>query len=450
MTTTDDRADELLDMFAEDERRESMPPPGVRSAKVTWANTIEPEPVRWAWEDAGQGRIPAGSLSIAAGREGTGKSSQGIWMASQTSRGTLEGCFAGKPRKVLYVAIEDSWKYTLVPRAMAAKADLTMIGRFEVVTTTDDYNEASVILSLPHDNDLLKRTIIEHDVALVVIDPLLSVIGSSLDSHRSRDVREALDPLAGIADETGALIYGIAHFNKSTGTDAAALITGAGAFKDVPRTIFGFARDEENQTRLMTQVKNSLGRDDLPSRTYTIESVEIPTKKGTAVTGRFLFTGETTRTVSDVLRDSRRDGSGQNMTADQFIATYLKGAGGTAPANTVIEAGEDAGFSESTLKNARSKVADTKSTGFKEKTHYWILREDQPKTSVDTAVGTVGTTFKQVVPTVPTSVPTESDSDPVEAEESVPPGAVTASTPGQTDRVAAALANAKKTVEALQ
>jgi hypothetical protein len=371
-----DRSDELLEMYAH-EIDQPTAPQGVRTAKVTWADTIEPEPVRWAWEDGGEGRIPAGSLSVAAGREGTGKSSCGIWLASQITRGTLDGCFKGTPRKALYVAVEDSWKHTLVPRAMAARADLSLLGRFEVVTTTLDGRETALSLSLPHDNDLLTETIIANNIALVVIDPLMSVIGSTIDTHRNREVRDALDPIVRIADETGAVFFGIAHFNKSSGTDAASLISGSGAFKDVPRSVFGFARDDDGQTRIMTQVKNSLGRDDLPSRTYTIESVTIDTKKGPANTGRLLFTGETERTVADVLRDSRRDGGGGAMTAADFIATYLRGAGGQAPANEVIAAGLAAGFSESTLKNARAKVADSRSSGFKDKSHVWTLREGE-------------------------------------------------------------------------
>jgi hypothetical protein len=42
-----------------------------RQARITWADEIEPEPVTWAWETGDDGRIPTGSLSIAAGREGT-------------------------------------------------------------------------------------------------------------------------------------------------------------------------------------------------------------------------------------------------------------------------------------------------------------------------------------------------------------------------------------------
>lgn len=431
-----------------------------RQARITWASTIEPEPVVWAWKDAGEGRIPAGSLSIGAGREGTGKSSFGIWLASQVTRGALPGSYEGTPHRVLYVALEDSWKYTLVPRAMAAKADTSMIGRFEVVTKDlDTETETLVTLSLPNDNSLLQQAVAEHDVKLVVIDPLLSVIGGHIDTHRNREVRDALDPLVRIADETGAVIFGIAHFNKSTGTDASTLITGSGAFKDVPRSVFGFARDNEDGSRVVTQTKNSLGRDDLPSRIYQIESVTIDTPKGPAGTGRFLWVSETDRTVHDVLRDNNRaDPGGGKQSAGDFIQTYLKGAGGAASANAVISAGEAAGFKAKTLKNARGKVADTKSSGFKDKAHLWLVRPETVKNGVEApvgpTVGPVGPSSQTVGPTGPTRDLREPEpvgtDDPEPANEpatalldDIPAGAPTAHTPGYTDRVRQALANAR-------
>lgn len=123
---------------------------------------------------------------------------------------------------------------------IATGADLSKVGRFEVVSVDDD----ELTLSLPHDNTLLENEIREHGAALVVIDPLMSVIGERIDTHREREVRSALDPLARIADRTGCVILGIAHFNKGSGTDAASLITGSGAFKNVPRSVFGFACDD--------------------------------------------------------------------------------------------------------------------------------------------------------------------------------------------------------------
>jgi hypothetical protein len=73
---------------------------GQRRPKITWANEIDPKPVTWAWVTGDEGRLPAGTLSIAGGREGTGKSSFGIWLTAQITRGKLPGSFKGRRRRV--------------------------------------------------------------------------------------------------------------------------------------------------------------------------------------------------------------------------------------------------------------------------------------------------------------------------------------------------------------
>lgn len=363
-----------------------------RKARITWASQIEPEPVVWAWEEAGYGRLPSGSLSVAAGREGTGKSSFGIWLAGQFTRGTLPGSYFGTPRNVFYVAVEDSWKYTLVPRLIAAGADLSRVGRFDVISDVGD----EVTLSLPADNGLLEQEIVSHQVALVVIDPLMSVIGERIDTHRTREVRTALDPLAKMADRSGSVLLGIAHFNKGNGTDAASLITGSGAFKDVPRSIFGFARDEADETggRVMSQVKNSLGRDDLPSLSYLIESAEITTRKGTATTGRFTFTGTSDRSVADVLRENHTpaDADGDERSElERWLLDYLTAEGGSAAAQEVIRSARAAGFSENQVKKTRIRIkAKTERTGFG-KGASWVW-------SIDSGIDAIGAENKNLEP----------------------------------------------------
>lgn len=362
-------------------------PAPYRQARITWASTIEPAPVIWAWQPDGDGRIPAGSLSVAAGREGTGKSSFGIWLAAQITRGSLPGSFHGTPRAVFYVAVEDSWRHTLVPRLIAAGADLERVGRFEVVTDDGD----DVVLSLPHDNSLLESAIDTHGVALTVIDPLMSVIGAKIDTHRERDVRTALDPLAKMADRTGSVLLGIAHFNKGAGSDAASLITGSGAFKNVPRSVFGFARDEsdDNGGRVMSQVKNSLGRDDLPSLGYAIESFDVPTRTGTATTGRFVLTGTSERSVADILRDARGDSDDNDdrREIDRWLFDYLTSENGSALAAEIQRDGRSQGYSESAIKRARKRIgAASNRQGFGKGSKVWWTIDP-----ADTPPNTIGT-----------------------------------------------------------
>jgi AAA domain len=377
-----------------------------RRLVLTPASAIQPEPVVWAWEDEGQGRIPAGSLGLFAGREGTGKSSFLIWLSARITTGTLPGSFSG-PRGVIYVAVEDSWKYTIVPRLIAAGADLDLVYRAEVKTIEDD----SVSLSLPADNKLLADAITGHHVAMVALDPLMSAISDTLDTHVNRQVRQALDPLARIADQTGAVIAGIAHFNKSSSADASSLITASGAFKDVARFIFAFATDDEDGAQVITQTKNSLGLSSLPSLAYHIIEAIVPTAKGDAKVGKFVLDGLSERSVRDIL--SVQPG-GEERDALARAVDYLRKAlaDGPRPTKDVEEeAREVHRITKRTLDRARS---DLKIRTAKRGNAWWVSLPEHEgdlsalpaKAAKDAKDGTVGNIAKVAKSTSPREVGT--------------------------------------------
>jgi hypothetical protein len=216
---------------------------------------------------------------------------------------------------------------------------------------------------------------------------LLSLIGDGIDTHRERAVREAPDPLAQIADRTEAVLLGIAHFNKSAGTDISARITGSGAFKNVPRAIFGFGRDLEaaEGVCVLTQSKNSLGRSNLPSVRYRIESAEIQTLKGAAVTGRFVPLGVSERSVEDILAASSNGATPSPVTEklteqQEFILMYVEAYGderGEVPSRDVITQSEKEGYTQRDLVKARLSIGDrvqTRKVG-KEGGWNWFLAD---------------------------------------------------------------------------
>jgi hypothetical protein len=331
---------------------------GKRELQVTWANEIPTKKVIWAWE----GRIPMGSLAVGAGREGSGKSSFAIWLTAQITRGTLPGKLYGHPRRVLYVAVEDSWSHTLVPKLEAAGADISMVGRVDVTTSEDD----ELTLSLPNDMNATRLATLKNDVALLVLDPLMSLIDSGVDTHKNHEVRQgALDPLVKLADVTGAIVMCIAHFNKSIGPDPASMITGSGAFKDVPRVVLSFGRNKDR--RVMTQEKNSLGRDDLPSLSHDIESRRVEVSDGSTEVGVFLMGEESDQTVTDLLRESETPREDKVHGASEWLTDHITKAGGTVLASSVIESGREAGHSESSLRRAKKRlgIVAVKGTGAK-------------------------------------------------------------------------------------
>ena len=359
-------------------------PTPVRQLVLTRASQIMPAPVVWAWIDADTGRIPAGALVVAAGREGTGKSSFGIWLAAQITRGQLPGAWSGRPAAVIYVAIEDSWRHTLVPRLLAAGADLDLVYRAEVAVV-DQARTAT--LCLPADNQLLEAAVSEHRVALVVLDPLLSVIGAGIDTHRERDTRLALDPLAGLADRSGAVVLGIAHFSKAASTDASTLITGSTAFRNVARAIFGFARDEDG-AHVLSQTKNSLGRSDLPSFAYTVESVEVATPSGPTEVGRFAMLGHSERHVADILARPGLDDPDERRDAAAWLRSYLTDNGGEAEAADIFKAADKVGFSKDTLKRAKTRARVVSRKDGMDAGWMWVLDPNSHRpSSTDDAEG---------------------------------------------------------------
>jgi hypothetical protein len=329
------------------------PDPAARTIVLTPASAIRMRAVRWTWTD----RIPSGSLTVIPGREGIGKSLTLAWLSAQITRGVLPGCFYGQPRPVIYAATEDSWAHTIGPRLYAAGADLDMVYRVDVHHDDGGFDT----LTLPRDCAALAVEIRRLGVALLAADPLLSLIHASIDTHRDRDLRTALEPLVKMADATGCAVVGLAHFNKSASADALNLITGSRAFSAVARAVLAIARDDDagDGSCVMSQAKNNLGRLDLPSLRYIVESAEVPTEDGPAYVGRLVFTGESDRSVGDILGDAAgADGEdrGDRDAVAAWLVDYLTQRGGEAPWAELRKAARAEGIAERTLQRARSRA----------------------------------------------------------------------------------------------
>jgi hypothetical protein len=243
---------------------------------------------------------------------------------------------------------------------------------------------------------------------------LLSLILSSIDSHRDRDLRTALEPLVDMADRTGCAVVGLAHFNKSSSADALNLITGSRAFSAVARAVIAIARDDDDPTGscVMSQAKNNLGRLDLPSLRYIVESAEIPTEEGPTYVGKLAIIGESDRSVSDILGDATSGADPDDRTerdaAVGWLVDYLTQQGGEAGRDDVLQAGRAAGFSLATLKRAPRKAGVISARGGFPARAVWRINPDHGPSPV----GSVGSQLAQLAqvskaePTEPTGEPT--------------------------------------------
>ena len=289
-----------------------------------------PRPVRWVWTD----RIPAGMVSLAAGREGTGKSTMFLDRAARLTRGDLEGAHYGRPRSVVVAAAEDSWAHTVVPRLLAAGADLTRVLRVQIRLA----DLGTCELSLPDDVHVLGDVIRDHDVAMVVLDPLISRLSRRLDTHRDAEVRLGLEPLARVADETGAAVVGLIHVNKTATRDPGTSIMGSRGFVAVARAVMYVAVDTQDpRQRVLSVTKSNVGLDDtagLASLSYSVEGSTVETAEGPATTARVVWTGVAARGVREILAAGQDHGGGGSARA---TADWLRSAG--RPSGPVGECG---------------------------------------------------------------------------------------------------------------
>ncbi|MBC3988030.1 AAA family ATPase [Streptomyces sp. AC563] len=355
-----------------------------RRLVLTPASKVRIRPVRWLWDTTppnepptSHGRIPLNSLAIAAGGPGLGKSQCAVWMVARVTTGTLPGELWGKPRGVIYAATEDSWSYTIAPRLVAAGADMERVFRVDV----QDDEEMHARLTLPRDISLMGKAAERYSVGLLVADPLLSMIDSSINDYRAAEVRSALEPLVAAADRHHFTILGLAHFTKSGGADPLGRIAGSGAFGQLIRSLIAFAKqetDDGTEEFVMSLEKNNLGRLGLPSHTYTIQPATVETPEGPSYVSRFVLGPESATTVRDVMRaETSGESNGAANEVTDWLQGWLTDVGGSDEASEIKKAARKQSYSESAVDRAKRKLGiRSRQKGFgRERTSHWYLPE---------------------------------------------------------------------------
>ncbi|MBU0807634.1 MAG: AAA family ATPase [Gammaproteobacteria bacterium] len=143
----------------------------VYKAELRVAADIPAVPTRWLWEKW----IPVGRLLILAGAGGCGKTTLAMSLAATVSNGSIwpDGASSQSPGNVLIWSGEDGIADTVIPRLMAAGANLDRINIIEGRSGPDGkiraFNPAT-------DFDLLNAEVERiGNVALVIFEsPLVS------------------------------------------------------------------------------------------------------------------------------------------------------------------------------------------------------------------------------------------------------------------------------------
>ncbi len=142
----------------------SRPAPSIVLVRTS---DIEPERIRWLWP----GIIARGKITGLVGYPGLGKSQVAIDLASTVSTGRRwpGGAANGDAGDVIILAAEDDAADTLVPRLIAAGANLTNVHVVKAVKGDDGVDRA---FNLAVDLDRLEKEYDPQRVRLLVVDPV--------------------------------------------------------------------------------------------------------------------------------------------------------------------------------------------------------------------------------------------------------------------------------------
>lgn len=316
--------------------------------RVTAASAIKPVSIDWLWQDF----LPLGALSLLYGPEGDGKSTLTMMLAAMATRGSLPGTLEGKPATVEIIAYEDDPAAVLVPRLLAAGADLERV-------FIHGADAGDGLLTLPDDVGDFGAAIAARGSKLVIVDPLPDALREGLKDNNNADVRKGIVPLHRMAQELGLTVLGVTHPNKGA-TDAANKVMGSKAWRSVPRSVLLYGRDPDDlsgPTRIVAVSKaNYAGK---PAARISVESIRVdgvdhPQPKAT-------IKGESSYTDADLLLSNAgstrgepiKGRGGQKEQATRLLWRLLEDAGGELDAKVAYAAGEAVGIPEATMKRAR-------------------------------------------------------------------------------------------------
>lgn len=316
---------------------------GGKRLHVRRADTVEQKPVDWLW----LGRIPYGMITIIDGNPNLGKGFMTLWLAASVSIGrALPG--DDRPREaanVFVLGAEDSAEKTTVPRLDAAGADLTRVYLDDAIDVSGERGKRPICF--PDDFDAVRAFLIERQIALLLVDPIMAYLSEQVDSASDQAVRRVLHLLKELAEETNCAVVLVRHFNKNAG--ASAIHRGGGSIGIIGAARVGMMVEKmpgDDARRVLAIVKNNLAPPP-PALLYEI----VPSQARPGI-GLIHWLGETAYTADELVSPTARAEAGKLEEAVAFLRVELAG-GGLRPQGAILEAAKAAGIAKATLIRAK-------------------------------------------------------------------------------------------------
>jgi hypothetical protein len=385
------------------------------------------------------------------------------------------GIPARAPQHVLLVITEDDWSTDVRPRLELAGADLHYIS---VLCDRQDGSGAPVFpfhMPLVYDADPTP--------VLVVVDAWLDTVDRTLSVRDPQQARRALHPWTDLAIKTDAAVILVTHTNRIASGNVRDLYGATGALRQKARMTL-FAQRDDDGNLLVGPDKANATATDIAATKFRIEGVRVfdPTDDSDGTVPILRYVGQSTKTagqhVSDTYDAERGEDDQDRADAETWLRMVLESKPGELSSEIKAKA-KAAGIPERTLQRARKNLRvevtyEKQSVGGP--VSRWALPangdesedddpdtdagdDDDPRAALPVSDGIRDTgginnghapmrpcassdkwhklaqgTDRQKRPLVPLT------------DTQTPPSGITTSTPGVTDRVLKAVANASKPV----
>ncbi len=376
--TPDTTADILRELVAAAKPIDMPEPasPGGLVASCTCLANVTPRDIQWLW----QGVVALGTVTMLCGDPGGGKSTLTLDLASRVSTGgAMPDGSGGVMGSILLMSAEDGMDTTIVPRLIAAGADLNKVHAIDGRVVIADDGTRTIAPINADDSRVIESAIVTHgDVRLLVIDPISAYLGGA-DSHNNSDIRGLLRPLAELAQRHSVAVVLVSHLTKAPGVKAAYRATGSLAFTALARAAWLITDDPDHPgDRLFVCIKNNLGPSDIGWRFRRLVTGQLEWESaGVKMTAaEALERSESKRADGEPERGPLPE---KRQACETWLAGYL--AAGPRLAADVEQGALDQGYSGPTLKRAKRNIG---ATAFRKTVPgaWWVKlpesQEDQP------------------------------------------------------------------------
>jgi hypothetical protein len=329
--------------------------------------TVEPCRVDWLWF----GRLASGEMVVITGRPGVGKGLLLCYIVSRYTTGRpMHGDRVALPAgHVLWISIEDALDTSLVPRLMAAGADLSRVHAWNLMKP----------LSLPVDADRIVAELKRLGCTLLIIDPAPTLLDKDHNSNNDANVRQSFAALSAACRGLGCSIILVRHTNKRTLGDAMDRGGGSIGWTGMARVELMLGRrpvedgatlaDTHESVVTLATIKNNLGKWAPSLNLAIVEAGE---------SARIDVIGETDSTADDLCAPDKPRTALKTGTAEELIRRILSD-GQWHRQREIMAAAETSDIGEKTVKRAKKTLpvqSEQRSDGW-----WWRLTHgDRPKT----------------------------------------------------------------------